>query len=111
MGLPAPAEPDCPPAQTTSAPPEIERTPRVALVAAAGSPAAGLRPSLEHAGYEVLALVGAEPLLACLDESAPDLVLLDASLGGDSPYELCGDLRTTNAGRLIPLVLVNMMST
>ncbi len=96
------------PGVTSSSPPETERTPRVALVAREGSPAMELKRELAEQGWEVVPLSGPERLFAVLGDLGADLVLLDTDTSDRAPTELCGDIRATEAGRFLPIVILNM---
>lgn len=95
-------------APPTTNPPDDERVHKLALVTADGGTASKLRGVLEAAGHEVLPMGAGDGLFAAIQNAGPDLVLLDADIDAASPFELCGELRATKAGRFLPLVLVTM---
>ena len=95
-------------AATSSSPPETERTPRVALVAREGASTVALRRELAEQGWDIVPVSGAERLFAVLGDLGADLVLLDTELCDRSPMEICGDIRATEAGRFLPVVLFSM---
>jgi diguanylate cyclase (GGDEF)-like protein len=58
-------------------------------------------------GYGVEVAAGADEALDRINESPPDLILLDVHLEGTSGIELCGELRLIDELRLTPIVLVS----
>jgi len=57
-------------------------------------------------GYEVVTAASAEQAEAEVRRQAPDLVLSDVKMPGKSGYELCRELKSDPATRLIPFVLI-----
>jgi CheY-like chemotaxis protein len=60
---------------------------------------------LRHLGYAVISAVSAEEALAFLENSTPDLILLDMLLPNIQGDELCRRLKTDGRLRKIPVVL------
>ncbi|TCP60328.1 response regulator receiver protein [Rhodovulum bhavnagarense] len=48
---------------------------------------------LSRAGYEVARVADGQTALAALEETPPDLVILDVMLPGKTGYEICQDIR------------------
>jgi putative two-component system response regulator len=61
---------------------------------------------LTQRGYEVVTAENAEQAAAEVRREAPDLILSDVRMPGKSGYELCQDLKSDPATRLIPFVLI-----
>ena len=62
--------------------------------------------NLEREGFRVATAPDGEEALMAVDESRPDLVLLDWMLPGVSGIELCRRLRTRNETREIPIIML-----
>lgn len=92
----------------SSSPPETERTPRVALVTRETSQAMRLRNELADQGWEVVPVGSAERLFAILGDLGADIVLLDTDMPDRDATELCGDIRASEAGRFLPIMLISM---
>jgi diguanylate cyclase (GGDEF)-like protein/putative nucleotidyltransferase with HDIG domain len=108
MEAPALSEPRASSAPPTTNPPETERVHRLGVVTTNARTTETLRCALENAGHEVVTLDAGDALFGAIQAQAPDLLLLDADLDTTSPFELCGELRATKAGRFLPIVLVTM---
>ncbi len=65
---------------------------------------------LEQRGYEVVTAENAEQALAEIRRQAPDLILSDVRMPGKSGYDLCRELKSDAATRLIPFVLITGLS-
>lgn len=65
-----------------------------------------LRVNLVDAGYEVKAALDAETAQSLLNESLPDLVLLDWMLPGQSGLALAKQLRADSRTRELPIIMV-----
>jgi putative two-component system response regulator len=61
---------------------------------------------LTQRGYEVVTAESAEQAAAEVRRQAPDLILSDVKMPGKSGYELCRELKSDPATRLIPFVLI-----
>jgi len=66
----------------------------------------GLRDLLTGAGYDVRVAYNAPDALTRVSEDIPDLALVDVVMPGMSGVELCRELKTRGATRLMPVVLV-----
>ncbi len=108
MDLPALSEPRTTSAPPTTNPPDHERVHRLALVATNEGTTETLRRVLEGAGHEVVTFGERDALFSAIQSAGPDLVLLDADIESASPFELCGELRSSKIGRFLPLVLLTM---
>jgi two-component system phosphate regulon response regulator PhoB len=65
-----------------------------------------LRVNLQHAGFMVVPCESAEAAAAALQLQAPDLILLDWMLPGQSGLDFARELRADSRYREIPLVLL-----
>jgi putative two-component system response regulator len=65
---------------------------------------------LAQRGYDVVTAENAEQAAAEVRRQAPDLILSDVKMPGKSGYELCRDLKSDPATRLIPFVLITGLS-
>ena len=65
-----------------------------------------MRAALTLAGYEVLTISSSDHVLRCIEESRPDVVLLDVMMPGLDGYELCTRLKGDARTRLIPVILL-----
>jgi putative two-component system response regulator len=61
---------------------------------------------LSMRGYEVVTAADAQQAEAEVRRQAPDLILSDVRMPGKSGYELCRELKSDPATRLIPFVLI-----
>jgi diguanylate cyclase (GGDEF)-like protein/putative nucleotidyltransferase with HDIG domain len=93
-----------------SIPPIVERPPRVLVIDGSGTMAARLKTALQSTTYELTVRVGADRVARALEEVDPDLLILDASLADPSAFEVCSELRATDLGRAIPILLVTTAS-
>ncbi|HSE50047.1 MAG TPA: HD domain-containing phosphohydrolase [Terriglobales bacterium] len=64
------------------------------------------RELLGSRGYEVTTATSAEAGQAAIRGQHPDLILLDVVMPGKSGYELCHELKSDPATRLIPIVMI-----
>ena len=65
---------------------------------------------LSTRGYDVVAVSDAAQAEAEILREAPDVILSDVIMPGKSGYELCRDLKSNPATRLIPIVLITGLS-
>jgi putative two-component system response regulator len=65
-----------------------------------------MRELLEMQGYSVVAVADASQAEAEIRRELPDLILSDVIMPGKSGYELCRELKSDPATRLIPFVLI-----
>ena len=110
MTLHAPALPgrSLPPGNTpTSAPPIAERPPRLLLLDGDADLSRLVRQPLEQSGYDVDVHVAADNLEALMDETEPNLVLIDVRGKHSSGFELCSELRGLESGRQTPILLLS----
>ncbi len=64
---------------------------------------------LERDGLEAVAASGGEAGLASFDEAAPQLVLLDVQMPGQSGFEVCRSIRARPGGAEVPVVMMTGM--
>ena len=69
-----------------------------------------MRDLLISRGYEVLTAEGADAAEREIQRQPPDLILLDVVMPGRSGYELCRQLKSEPATRLIPIVIITGLS-
>ena len=62
---------------------------------------------LERGGFNVLKAKDADSALAMLDQSIPDLVILDVMMPGIDGIELCGILRERQDTGAIPVLILS----
>jgi len=65
---------------------------------------------LERRGYSVVTAANAEQAEAEVRRQPPDLILSDVRMPGKSGYDLCRQLKSDPATRLIPFVLITGLS-
>ncbi len=63
--------------------------------------------ALGECGYDLVIRSTPDRPLVLLQQLDPDLLLIDMSLANPSAFEVCGELRTTDPGRAIPILLVS----
>lgn len=61
-------------------------------------------------GYQVQVAHSAEQAVPLIENQQPDLILLDVILPGRSGYELCRELKSNPATRLVPIVMITGLS-
>jgi len=86
------------------------QAPRILVVDDNASIAGLMSQLLTLRGYEVVTAASAEQAEAEVRRQAPDLVLSDVKMPGKSGYELCRELKSDPATRLIPFVLITGLS-
>jgi putative two-component system response regulator len=69
-----------------------------------------MRALLESRGYRACTVSSAEEAEQHVRRHPPDVVLLDVMLPGKSGYELCQELKSSPATRLIPVIIVTGLS-
>jgi len=82
------------------------QVPRILVVDDNPGIAALMSQLLGMRGYEVVTAADAQQAEAEVRRQAPDLVLSDVRMPGKSGYELCRELKSDPATRLIPFVLI-----
>jgi diguanylate cyclase (GGDEF)-like protein/putative nucleotidyltransferase with HDIG domain len=89
----------------SSLPPAEPAVPRVLVVDGGSQLVPRLRDALESF-CEVHVCHDSEPVAEVIHMLAADLVLLDLRASAGSAFELCGELRATDAGSGVPILLV-----
>jgi class 3 adenylate cyclase len=69
-----------------------------------------LSKALTSAGYEVVAALDGPTALGLVESAPSDLVLLDVMMPGMSGYEVCERIRSNEATRLLPVVMLTALS-
>jgi two-component system cell cycle response regulator len=64
---------------------------------------------LTVAGYEVVTANSGEKALQLVDAQMPDLILLDVRMHGMSGYDVCAHLKSQEATRHIPIIIVTAL--
>jgi len=82
------------------------RVPRILVVDDQPSIAGLMGQLLTMRGYEVVTASDAQQAEAEVRRQAPDLILSDLRMPGKSGYDLCRELKSDPATRLIPFVLI-----
>ncbi len=90
----------------SSLPPD-PKVPGVLLVDGNSHLADKLREPLEQSGCEVHVWRDTEPVIDVIRMIAPDLIIIDVSTTKGSGYELCGEIRATEIGRQVPILLAS----
>jgi DNA-binding response OmpR family regulator len=90
-----------------SVPPIVERAPRILVIDGGGATATRLRAALQNTTYDVTVRVGADRVSRAVEEVDPDLLIVDSSLADPSAFEVCSELRATDLGRAIPILIVS----
>ena len=86
------------------------RIPRILVVDDNAEMVELMRELLLSRGYEVLAVRNVEQAEVEVHRHPPDLILSDVIMPGRSGYELCRQLKSNPATRLIPFVLITGLS-
>ncbi|QGG46930.1 PP2C family protein-serine/threonine phosphatase [Heliorestis convoluta] len=68
-----------------------------------------MRLQLTRAGYQVLTAINGEQALEVIEETLPDLILLDVMMPGMNGFEVCAKLKEDPHTQLIPVVLVTAL--
>lgn len=66
---------------------------------------------LTQENYRVLTARNGRELFKLLDESTPDLILLDVMMPTMDGYEVCHQLKTSPATKHIPVVMLTVLAT
>src|SRR2546427_12893325 len=69
-----------------------------------------LQKTLTAAEYEVITAADGPTALGLIESAAPDLVLLDVMMPDMSGYEVCERIRANEASRLLPVVMLTVLS-
>jgi len=86
--------------------PTQRQAPRILVVDDHPTIAGLMSQLLMQRGYDVVTAENAEQAAAEVRRQAPDLILSDVRMPGKSGYELCRELKSDPATRLIPFVLI-----
>jgi putative two-component system response regulator len=86
--------------------PTQRQAPRILVVDDHPTIAGLMSQLLTQRGYDVVTAENAEQAAAEVRMQAPDLILSDVRMPGKSGYELCRELKSDPATRLIPFVLI-----
>jgi putative two-component system response regulator len=90
--------------------PTTRQAPRILVVDDHPTIAGLMSQLLVQRGYEVVTAGNAEQAAEEVRRQAPDLILSDVKMPGKSGYELCRELKSDPATRLIPFVLITGFS-
>jgi two-component system, chemotaxis family, response regulator PixH len=66
---------------------------------------------LKQCGLKVMSAQSSEEALKMLQTMPPDLVFLDVVLPGQSGFEFCSELKTTESTRNIPVIICSTKDT
>jgi putative two-component system response regulator len=91
---------------TSREPAALRHIPRVLVVDDNPDTMTLMRELLETQGYSVVAVADASQAETEIRRELPDLILSDVIMPGKSGYELCRELKSDPATRLIPFVLI-----
>ena len=91
-------------------PPVAERSSRILIIDGAAGISMRLGAALSTSSYELTVRTGADRVARVLEELSPDLLIIDVSLPDSAAYELCSELRATDVGRGIPMLLVTTIA-
>lgn len=69
-----------------------------------------LKYNLEKANYKVITAVNGDKGLAAMSEQRPDIVLLDVSMPGLNGMEVCQRIKSDDANKYVPVILVTAKS-
>jgi len=69
-----------------------------------------LRQVLEHAGYQVQTAGNGREALEMLEQTRPDLVLLDIMMPEVDGWEVCRNIKTRQKTKDIPVILITVRS-
>jgi putative two-component system response regulator len=87
-----------------------KRGPRILVVDDNHESLIAMRGLLQSHGYRAITVASAEEAEREVARYPPDVILLDVMLPGKSGYELCHELKTNPATRLIPVIIVTGLS-
>ncbi len=89
-----------------SIPPPVERLSRILVIDGTAAISSRVKGALPSTIYELTVKPGADRVARVLEEVDPDLLVVDLSLVDPSAFEVCSELRATDLGRAIPILLV-----
>ncbi|MEO8877071.1 MAG: diguanylate cyclase [Polyangiaceae bacterium] len=87
--------------------PPVLSDPSVLIVEGLSGLGPKLREALEQAGCKVHMCADGQPAAGMVEMLMPDLVLIDADMSSGTGFELCGELRATDAARQIPILIAS----
>jgi putative two-component system response regulator len=87
-----------------------QRSPRILVIDDKLETLLLLRELLASRGYEVISSAEPQEAIELVNSEKPDLILLDVIMPGISGYELCRELKSNPATRLIPVVMITGLS-
>jgi diguanylate cyclase (GGDEF)-like protein/putative nucleotidyltransferase with HDIG domain len=87
-------------------PPPAERQSRILVIDGAATISARVLAALPATTYSLTLRTGADRVARVLEEVDPDLLIVDLSLTDPSAFEVCSELRATDLGRGIPILIV-----
>ncbi len=90
-----------------SIPPPAERASRILIIDGASGLSRRIRGALPSTSYDITERTGADRVARALEEVDPDLLIVDLSLLNPTAFEVCSELRATDLGRGIPILLVS----
>ncbi len=70
-----------------------------------------LQAHLEMAGYVVMTANSGQKALELVAEQPPDLILLDVRMHGMSGHEVCGQLKSQETTRRVPIIIVTALDS
>lgn len=62
---------------------------------------------LMYSGYEVAATAKGDEVFKKIDESVPDIILLDIMLAGVDGRDICRQIKTNERTRKIPVIMIS----
>jgi diguanylate cyclase (GGDEF)-like protein/putative nucleotidyltransferase with HDIG domain len=89
-----------------SLPPPAERLSRILVIDGTSAISHRVKLALPITTYDLAVRTGADRLARAIEELDPDLLIVDVSLSDPSAFEVCSELRATDIGRGIPILLV-----
>jgi len=66
---------------------------------------------LEKEGYDVRAAKNGKQCMAMLEESRPDLILLDIMMPGENGWDVCRKIKENNKTKAIPVVMFTVRAS
>lgn len=87
-----------------------KQQPRVLVVDDNPDNLSTMRAMLQSRGYQACVVASAEAAEQQIKRRPPDVILLDVMLPGKSGYQLCQELKSNPATRLIPVIIITGLS-
>lgn len=88
----------------------VKQRPRVLVVDDNRDNLSTMQEMLQSRGYVACAVGSAEEAERQIQRHPPDVILLDVMLPGKSGYQLCQELKSNPATRLIPVIIITGLS-